>query len=615
MIVTISADGATSGRVDILADGQVIGTRSVEIPGGATRQIIISVVPQQWQPTLSARYVPDKGSEILSTDRIPAQAETIRTIGLLGSLNAQQLTSTGGGPAPVQLSEVKPEWLGLASPVLGGIDNLAATSRDLSQLPTDAIEDIEQFVFDGGQLILVDSTDAVGRLPSAGPYGLGSVVQVESVTSVDGLERVAVITPTISQFFGADPGESAAGMLLADSNYSVAAIKTLVGLVLAFIFVTTVAAYWFLRRTDRETSYWGLVPASAVIATGLLWGVGTIQRGRATTSHATVTIDTADGGLESKEILLSSPSGGWTSIRVSDDWQVTPQTSISNTGEIVVSEAEARGDQVGIDLAPGGIGTVRVERYVDSPEPAFEFEIVGNDGAVTGTVTNLTDYTLEKVAVVSGAGFHAVDTLGPGQTATINLTNVDQPLFATNYLNDYLWQDIWNGQGTDGATNGATNPSALTATLRSRQVAKMPGQIMAIGWTRDASDRLGAAEVGRTAFVSIRRTSDLIPDSGSLSTRLAVKSSAIQTDTGMALFTLIEAPTGATLDGTEVSLVQGNTSIWRTGSWEAMEDGPLVLDNPNQTTVWLQIANADEVIWGGLGEQVLPRFEWEGASQ
>lgn len=511
LVITVEADAATSGTAVVRDDtGNDLARVAVDVPGGSSRQFLVTVQPAQWSGQIRVRYVPDSGTEF-SLGTVQRSQGVTRTVAAVGTM-ADRLTNDASGAWPTRVAPIDPSWLGAADVrTLSGVDNVAVTGRDLAQLTPEARNEIERFVWGGGRLIVVDAAGAPAELLDR-QLGVGSVVVVPAAASTSDLEDALSV--------GFDGDDDVVGMVVPgslatlanDSGFSVAGYGPLLWGVLLYIALVGPALWVVLRRRRREPAIWIAVPAFALVASLTIWAIGSVRRNAVEASYASVTIDGPNGGVEIVDVLLTSTSGGFESVDLDDGWHVTPTISTDNWGGEFSQPAQLRDGRLGVELDPGGLGVVRAERWLPSPPASFDIRVEFEGSTLRGELTNTSGRALQEVTVQSGAGFRDLGDLEPNESATFVITNVDQHLLARNYLVEHLENvsNAWNGRADDG--DPPVNPGAIGQAIERRPALAAPGSILATGWTADAGNGLTSGDNGRNAFVSVRPIATLIGD-------------------------------------------------------------------------------------------------------
>lgn len=235
-----------------------------------------------------------------------------------------------------------------------------------------------------------------------------------------------------------------------DDSQVLAALNTLPALALppvggllillaGYILLVGPLNYLVLRRFDRREWAWVTMPllvvgfaVAAYLYGGALRGGNviinsvTVVRGAPDTTVATATAYIGVFSPDRQSYQLEVPGGALLSAPTSGDL-ITGFDGTQDNGILDILQ----GDTARVrDLAVGygSLRAVRAEAAVAGPQVAADLKLEGDH--LKGSVTNHSNLTLEKAAVVLGTSVALLGDLAPGATATVDLAvtggSVDQ---------------------------------------------------------------------------------------------------------------------------------------------------------------------------------------------
>ncbi len=522
IFVTLRADGARSGTIRILFEGQTVASQSFELPGGSTKQFVIVAPTPFWFASGSVVIeANDQNPVTRRLDLVASRSEEL--VGVLPAL-ATNLPATADLSVDVgqaRLFEVDPATLDLGPDLLGTFNYLVATPGDLAALGPPALDTVDSWVRNGGRLVIDAPAGTQTALPTVvGPdslnqLGLGSVAFTGSAIASSGFDRV--LSPTASRspedvpwggWFGG--GMPAAVVLAADAGVRVPQIGSLVVFLLGYVVVAGPLTFLLVRRRNREPLLWVLVPLLALVATGGVWLFGKQLRDNVTAAHGTLVVDLPSGQAVSTQVLVSSPNGGRSGIKLQPNWRpATPgfDETFNEFGfgaPTTVAGAVQNGNQLETDLSPGGISVVRAEASFSSEisQPAWNLDVRLVDNSLVGTITNLTSYKLERVSVSSGGALQRIGSIEPGAVAEVSLADPGRlPIQGDPLLESFFNEDF-------NRPNSVVNAAVVSQWIADHPSVRDPGNVLVLGWTREAPGPLvttsgQTVEAGRTGFLAI----------------------------------------------------------------------------------------------------------------
>ena len=527
-------------RIGVRADQLVRGTLvvdlgqgttvqlPVEIPGGSEKRFLV-VVPShptlwdgrslQLDVTLRAgSTVLARGSEHLLRDG------TVEVVGVLGSLAddrpAKAALRVDAGLA--HYDEVDDELLAAGPDALAVIDTLATSDDDLRALTASDRDVIGGWLYRGGHLI-VDAPSTPSGLdaswrPAEGAtsraVGHGMVRVTAGELARGEWDEVIEPTPLDSwelageELFGWMEPFPVTTSLTRDAGFAVPSIGWLVVISLGYIVVVGPLVTILLRRGHRQHLAWLIIPATAVVTTALVYGLGSSRRSNVTTAHATIIESTSRGAWATTHLLVSSVSGGTVRVELPAQWSgssaYTPWGEPS--GDVVLSD-----EDVSTRLDPGAVGVLRAAGPL-AVDPALELLALaeGPDGA-GGMVRNISDVTLHHVTVFVGSDAVNIGSLEPGGEASWTLLQrtslgIDGDPATRVWPVDDLWFDGVPDDDRNHSDDSAVNVGAWSdLDVRNGPGARSTGVATAVGWTTELAAPLtidGPVRAGRTAFVT-----------------------------------------------------------------------------------------------------------------
>ncbi len=546
LLVTIEADEAVTGTLTARFEGMPSsGTQEVDVAGGTSKEIVFVVNVPTWARNGSVSFDAD-GDANDQTARFNLVAPSSdELVGVLPDLAARDLPATASiltGIGAARFYPVEPSLLDVGPDGLATFSQVVATASDLASLEGDRLDALVSWVTTDGGVLVVDEapgtdlpfelTEEVGASGDTFELGLGTVVFSDGQAGAGSWDDLMAPTETRSPdefpwgFFGGVGGGT--NILATDAGVSVPAIGSLVIALIVYAAVVGPILWLVLRRWNREPLLWLIMPAVALVATGGIYLTGQSIRDDTATAHGTLVADLPSERIITSQVLVTSPNGGIAGVDLPAGWRAAP---VAAEGEFIEFEegfgggpaagvtAEVRGDELIVDLPPGGVGVVAAEGSQPVTTPSWDWDLTVDGDDLVGTITNLTAYDLEEVFVSSGRGFDRIPELEAGETAEVSLSGIHRPTLEGDPLMERLWQiDVFGGD--DG---GVINPVVLSNWLSDHSELRRPGYLIIVGWTRDAPAPVSATtgrtvDEGRTGFLASARltTEELPPDRGRL---------------------------------------------------------------------------------------------------
>jgi hypothetical protein len=551
VVVDVTSPMLLSGTLRITATtdgGRDVIQRPIEVAGGTTKRFALTVGSSNGfgGDRLRVDVLAD-GDTVASETPPMASDGTEELVGVLpgiaGTLD-RDTTPLAVDLGQARLGPVPPEVLAEGPVAIEVYDQIAAGPGDLDDLSDTDLATIVRWVGNGGTLLL-DGDAAVAALPegfdpapgTARVVGLGRVLLTDGAMAAGRWQDVLVPTPVQAQAEedilsnGLSLSGDVAASLAVDAGFDVPSIRTLLLVLAAYIVVVGPIA-WLAVRRRRTTLLWGIIPAVALLTTGLVQVAGNEFRSSDEAVHVTM-IETAPGGAMATTSVFVAGQTGTTSIDLPHGWRTAVNPYFSGFGFLQDEPPPLSrlGDvsQVSVDPGVGGASVVRARGPVELDGGLVLTATSDADGLMRGTVENTLDVDLVDVAVmISRATVLEVGDLAAGETAeweTDRATHFEFGMEPESQVWPYDVAQEFGFEGGDGVifdpSTGA--PREAAASVEGSSIAsslsaygdvlsergsnfKPAGQAVAVGWTRalDAPFRVGGATVdkGRTGVVT-----------------------------------------------------------------------------------------------------------------
>ncbi len=520
LLVEISANRATDGTIRVRLDGTEVATKDFEVAGGATKTIVVIADTVIWGGNLVVDVRSSDGNvsvrPVLNHDR---EAELV---GVLPSMQGRGLPASARTTTADRIARTYDigENILLAGPAaLQMFDGMIGSEQDFSALPFGFQTSITHWLAGGGTLFVNEPPGAaivaLGIPESTEPeraFGFGRVVYTDGAVGRGQLEGLIAPTRLTNQDeFGQNfnPGFSGQ-ILLRDAGITIPGIGVLLILMGIYILAVGPGLFLALRRIHRQPLIWLAIPAVAVVAVGAVYGVGRAQRADVDLAHATIVANSNGVLIERSEILVASSNGGFAGVEIGAGF-VPGSRTINRFGQQLGMPPEDRDNTIGFDLNPGEVSRLLMERVTPSSTAGpFDIKVTNTgDRKLAGTVTNTSGFDLVEVQVVAGNDVLNLGSLLDGETKDVTLDDRFAYVSAGNdTLFSQMEQDFFNGFPPDENDRSAVNAGAFNDFVQRYPNSRAPGQVMALGWTRDApapvlSNQGDEIVKGRTAFVGL----------------------------------------------------------------------------------------------------------------
>jgi hypothetical protein len=225
-------------------------------------------------------------------------------------------------------------------------------------------------------------------------------------------------------------------------------IGGLIGLLGGYILLIGPLNYLILKRLDRRELAWLTMPALIVIFAIVAYGFGSALRGTDVIVNQVAVVRGAPGATEgSAQVYVGvySPSRTTYQLQFPGSALLTAPLSgeFAGNGDPTVLDLVQSDPALVRDLAVG-FSSQRTIR-ADSPTavPLVNASLAFKDGLISGTITNASKVTLEKVAVVLGGSVAVVGDMPAGAVKQVALRPAGNQFFQS--LSDQIFGQVFFG--------------------------------------------------------------------------------------------------------------------------------------------------------------------------
>lgn len=544
--VQISADRLLRATLEVVVrpeanpDAAVSRVRQpVEVPGGSSKSYLVVAPPVvSFGPpaaVVTARLLDGSGNAIATSERESLRADsTQELVGILpGSL-------TAGEPPPAvplaveagvaRLVELGRAELAQAPASLAPLGTVAAGADDLAALADPVRQGLLRWLGDGGTL-LVDAAPGslVDGLPEPwqpgpeghGPAGLGRVRLTNGAMAAGSWDRLIEPTPTgaddSSRFGFGGPMGSIGDALAVDAGLRVPGIGWLVTFLVVYVVVVGPVTAIVLGRRGRSELAWVVIPAVAVVFTGLAYAGARQVRGSTKLAHGT-TVEVDAGGARSTTFVgLAARTRETKEISFPNGWTASanPTTALSRfTGSPSATSTEntRRGPAARLELGAGQFGVASAAGPAASSGGLSVTAHSAGDGQAAGTVRNDTPYALEETAVFVGGLGTSLGRLEPGEERQWAMPADGRRRVDENEFDPFMgpeatvWPEV-SGRFGRIDHDSVVNFPLWQVTAGNQFLFRPSGVAVAVGWTREHRpavlvDGQARRPVGRTALIA-----------------------------------------------------------------------------------------------------------------
>ncbi len=529
LLVTVAADQAVTGTIQVLVEGEgiTVATVGIEVPGGSAKTFAVPVTLSPWGGGPSVRVETSDGQTrrpVVGLQQV-GDAEPVAVMPSLIAPGLVERAEMVVGQGQARLVPFDPVLLDHGSATLNAASAVVADGADVVDLSETQRAALFGWVSAGGNLYIDGSvaeleSGVVGEALSAA--GVSFEPEDDSRTGIEGRAWLGsgavyatgdtlragrfdgLIQPRFStnveQEVFVDPGEVLSDLSI-DAGFTTRPIGPFVAVLLVYIALVGPVLWFFLSRSRREPLMWLAIPGLAALVSVAIWGSGQFFRQGTTGSHVTVIGSYGTATRTLSDYMVSSSRGGFTGVELTDGW------SASSNGfspwdwrfqQAGFATPTVQGTRVGADVPPAGVVVLGAASET-SQRPAWDVELTVDGSSIAGVVTNRTDYPLSTVTVFSGNRLATVADVAAGGSSEFSLDGISAPPIWENPVQMQL--------SRQGGRNSAASPAALNRWMAAAGLESRTGQVTVIGWTKEAAaplSTLGGSAVtrGRTGFVS-----------------------------------------------------------------------------------------------------------------
>ncbi len=328
----------------------------------------------------------------------------------------------------------------------------------------------------GGTLIagqvLATSGDQV--IAAERPYGTGAVTLI----GVDPTTKAIAGSPAVKDLWRSVlPTRNPTGAAISDDSQFVSAVSQLPSLALppiggliallgAYILLVGPVNYLVLKRLDRREWAWITMPVLIGIFAVGAYAYGALLRGSDVIVNEIAVVRGSPGttdGAAQVYLGVFSPSRGTYQLRIPGGPLLSAPISdfFGSDGSGTTSALDIlQGEPAQVrDLAVsfGSLRAIRAQTAVSVPKIESDLRLEG--GRLKGTITNASDVTIERPAVVLGSSVDVLDDLAPGAVGQVDVAIA--PVQTGQSLSDQI---VGNAFFSD--TQTGTNATQMDAYIR-----------------------------------------------------------------------------------------------------------------------------------------------------
>lgn len=459
-----------------LVDGELVATVDspsvvaarvpLQVPAGSTKQVTV-VLPSGWDNPRVNVALTDDGDTVATAVGRARFTSNDEFVGLLPRFSTRmgELPDTvalGDGLGEASFAVLDTDILDLGTPALRTFDTIVAGGDDISSLGDGEQLSLFSWVSQGGILVL-DDDRAIVDLPDAwqpaddSEYALADLGEVRlSGGAAAGGRWTEVIAPTSIGLAGTNNQGSEMNTdpqsdLAVRAGLALPSIGPLaIGLGIYALVIGPVL-YFALRRSRRLTLGWALIPLVAVLTAGgiAVAGGGGLRQGHPAVSSFVQSFP--GGSYVLADMVTFASRDGDAAVNLPAGWSVASNTNgfwgdPSQIGAADVERAPDGSSQLVTSLESDQ-ASVRMIAGTEAVESRLvTTAVVGDDGFVTGTVTNNTDMAMHAVAVFVGSRSAMVGDLDAGAEADWKVRAPDNLQWQWTQRGTDAWPGEW-GQG------------------------------------------------------------------------------------------------------------------------------------------------------------------------
>lgn len=559
LLVTVTGEGAVEGDLVVSTDGVAVAVQRVEVPGGSSKTVALTVPVAPWSG-YDVLFNADDDEDASATRfelRSTAGDELVAVFPALAGRGMPETADLTIDVGRARLFAFDPALLDLGRDVLAVFGYAIVAPEDLDRLSEPAREALWSWVaLSGGSLVVTaDPSDValpagldaefVVDDPRRALLGAGSVLFAGGDLD-DGYDGLLAPVPVgLGEDLYWVDSWSRIEPLAIDAGVSVAPIGLLVIALIVYAVLAGPVLWLWLRRSRREPLLWLALPVLAILVTGVLYGAGRRIRESAGTAHASLVVDVLGERYRATYVLVNSPNGGSAGVTLAPGWSHLPLSGPgvefefgSGFDNLVSSTGRSGGtdDRLLIELDPGQFGIVTAQASAPSTTPAFAVTTRREDPWLHVEIANRSVYTLQEVVIGTlDQALRVNQSLAPGDSHSVRLplpTGISffggDPLFEEimwggGFFNGRFIDDDFGegGESGEGEAARAASPAIVADFLAANTHLRREGFITVVGWTREPEAPLQthagrSVQTGSTALATVTR----IDPSGSVGSNL-----------------------------------------------------------------------------------------------
>ena len=524
--VEVTSDELFSGELRFLSQGGSGGiTRDVEFAGGTTNDVLMVLDQSPFDSgNLRVELVDDDGKVVDTVNtrlRPPTNSDLVGVFpGAVGA-GLPEKTSVRADAGDALLFALDVEELGAGFGVLDPLDVVVVTADDFRSMGDSDIDVLLGWVNLGGRLLVDEPTgneipglptewQPIGGQPVSA--GVGEVMLTNGSARVGDWQEILEPAPNKARqqdeafgeaggFFGGEPLSWSLGR---DSGFSLPGVTTMVILLLGYTVLVGPGLWLVLRAAGRPGLAWALVPATAVVVTGVIWVAGSSYRSGVEVAHGTV-IQVAPGGTVARSYeLLSSRTGGSASVDLPAGWLATGSIQEGAPGRIEVSDQDDT-TTISTEVDAGGFVLLGAVGPASNFDGALEIEARSSaPGVIVGTITNRLDVDLSDVGIFADTAGKNIGEIAAGESVDFELASAPVNPVNGQPVEFNVWPGAvpsdWFGNGNRASEPGNVNLSLWgEVAARSSVNARSVGDLVVAGWTDELASPIDpAVGLGRT---------------------------------------------------------------------------------------------------------------------
>jgi hypothetical protein len=223
-------------------------------------------------------------------------------------------------------------------------------------------------------------------------------------------------------------------------------IGGLIALLAGYILLIGPLNYLILKRFDRRELAWLTMPALIVVFAVVAYGFGTALRGTDVIVNEVAVVRGAPGATEgAAQVYVGVYSPTRTTYQLQFPGSALLAAPLSGsfagTGDPTVLDLVQADPALVRDLAVG-FSSQRTVR-ADSPAtvPLVKADLAFTDGSIKGTITNASNVTLERVALVLGGSVDVLGDMPAGASRPVSLLPIGNPFLQP--LSDQIFGQLF----------------------------------------------------------------------------------------------------------------------------------------------------------------------------